>query len=83
MRDSRNMLGCQVFHQEYLPEDWLCEPLGNRSRLRYGVGLTEENRIEGAYNVYGSNGVVGTHNEALVEAPGILVGRKGSVGAVH
>lgn len=83
MPDNRNMIGCQVFHQADLPEDWSCEPLGNRIRLRYGVGLTEESRIEGAYNVYGSNGVVGTHNEALVEAPGILVGRKGSVGAVH
>ena len=83
MPDSRNMLGCQVYQQANLPTDWVCEPLGNRIRLRYGVGLTEENRIEGEYNVYGSNGVVGTHNEALVEAPGILVGRKGSVGAVH
>jgi type I restriction enzyme S subunit len=83
MPDSRNMLGCQVFHQDDLPEDWQCEPLGNRIRLRYGVGLKGENRIEGEYKVYGSNGIVGTHNEALVEGPGILIGRKGSVGAVH
>lgn len=37
----------------------------------------------GEYPVYGSNGQVGLHHEYLVEGPGILVGRKGSVGEVH
>lgn len=34
-------------------------------------------------DVYGSNGRVGSHDVALVDGPGILVGRKGTVGAVH
>ena len=33
--------------------------------------------------MFGSNGQVGTHDAPYVEGPGILVGRKGSVGAVH
>jgi type I restriction enzyme S subunit len=33
--------------------------------------------------VYGSNGVVGYHEKALVSAESLVVGRKGSVGAVH
>jgi type I restriction enzyme S subunit len=33
--------------------------------------------------VYGSNGPVGTHSRAIVSGPGILVGRKGTIGAVH
>jgi type I restriction enzyme, S subunit len=33
--------------------------------------------------VYGSNGCVGSHDVALVNGPGILIGRKGTVGAVH
>lgn len=31
----------------------------------------------------GSNGIVGYHNECLIEGPAIIVGRKGSVGAVN
>lgn len=33
--------------------------------------------------VYGSNGIVGYHNEAAVEKPTVIVGRKGSIGEVH
>ena len=58
-------------------------PLGDRVELAYGTGLREEDRELGDVDVYGSNGVVGCHREALVDGPGILVGRKGTVGAVH
>jgi type I restriction enzyme S subunit len=51
--------------------------------LAYGKGLTEKDRIDGDFNVYGSNGIVGTHNEYFVEGPFIIVGRKGSVGELH
>jgi type I restriction enzyme S subunit len=45
--------------------------------------LKEEDRRGGAYSVFGSNGVVGSHDECLVEAPGIIVGRKGNPGTVE
>jgi type I restriction enzyme S subunit len=51
--------------------------------LAYGRGLKEDDRESGEVDVYGSNGRVGSHNVALVQGPGILVGRKGTVGAVH
>ena len=51
--------------------------------LEYGISLPENNRVNGDYPVYGSNGVVGSHNEFLVNAPCIIVGRKGSVGQVN
>ena len=35
------------------------------------------------FPVYGSNGVIGTHNEFSVKAPCIIVGRKGSAGEVN
>ncbi len=56
--------------------------LGDELELLYGKGLKESERKEGNYPVYGSNGVVGYHNEFLVKAPGIIVGRKGSVGEI-
>ena len=77
------MSGCQVFFKERIPECWECEPIGERIAFKYGVGLKEENRLPGKVCVYGSNGIVAYHNQAFLQGPGILVGRKGTVGAVH
>lgn len=57
--------------------------MGNEIELLYGKALPKSSRLEGKYPVFGSNGIVGFHNEALVNGPGIIVGRKGSCGAVH
>jgi type I restriction enzyme S subunit len=51
--------------------------------LAYGKGLSEQQRDGGEYSVYGSNGMVGMHSKFLVKGPGIIVGRKGSIGEVH
>jgi type I restriction enzyme, S subunit len=83
MPQGRNLSGCQVFHSSDLPSEWDCAPLGDRIELAYGKALTEEDRKPGDADVYGSNGKVGVHNSALVNGSGILVGRKGSIGAVH
>jgi type I restriction enzyme M protein len=57
--------------------------LGDVCSFEYGKPLKEENRVSGDCPVYGSNGIVGYHNDFLVEAPFIVVGRKGSAGSVH
>lgn len=80
---SRNLAGCQVFHPSQLPSDWSCVPLKDRLELQYGRALKEEIRKPGDVEVFGSNGKVGSHNEHWLDAPGVLVGRKGTVGAVH
>lgn len=51
--------------------------------LEYGSPLPEGQRIDGGFPVMGSNGVVGFHNKSLVDAPAIIVGRKGSAGKVN
>jgi type I restriction enzyme M protein len=51
--------------------------------LEYGSALPENQRINGEFPVMGSNGVVGFHNEPLVDAPAIIVGRKGSAGKIN
>ncbi|MDM1050147.1 restriction endonuclease subunit S [Sphingobacterium hotanense] len=66
-----------------LPEGWEKVKLGDVLTLNYGKALKQENRIAGNYNVYGSSGVVGTHNNFLVEGPSLIVGRKGNVGSVY
>jgi type I restriction enzyme S subunit len=51
--------------------------------LAYGKSLPERNRKEGDVPVYGSGGIGGYHNIHLVEGPGVVVGRKGTVGSVY
>ncbi len=50
--------------------------------LEYGKGLIDEERTGEGYPVVGSNGIVGYHDEYLIEAPCIVVGRKGSAGEI-
>lgn len=57
--------------------------LGQLVELRYGKALPATDRRAGQVDVYGSGGVTGSHDEALCRAPGIVVGRKGTVGAVY
>ncbi|GAB3587045.1 hypothetical protein GCM10027579_23690 [Calidifontibacter terrae] len=57
--------------------------VGDVMAFHYGKSLPANTRSTGTVPVYGSGGVVGTHNVALVDAPGVIVGRKGSVGVVH
>ena len=51
--------------------------------LAYGKSLPERKRILGKFPVIGSGGVVGFHNTFLCQGPGIIIGRKGSIGTVH
>ncbi|WP_312584652.1 restriction endonuclease subunit S [Atlantibacter sp.] len=67
-----------------LPKGWEWVRLGNIYEMEYGNNLPQEKRTNtGEYNVYGSNGVVGTHNVACVNSPCIVIGRKGSAGALN
>ncbi|HRX61386.1 MAG TPA: restriction endonuclease subunit S [Candidatus Competibacter sp.] len=59
----------------------MCE-LGRLIKLEYGAALLAEFRTGHGFPVFGSNGEVGRHSKCLVEGPGIIVGRKGSVGKV-
>jgi type I restriction enzyme S subunit len=62
---------------------WGKGKLGDLLELCYGKALKEENRVPGEYPVLGSNGIVGYHNEFLVKGPGIVIGRKGTLGVVN
>jgi len=57
--------------------------VGEIMEFQYGKPLKKEDRKDGLYPVFGSNGVVGFHNEFIANAPFIVVGRKGSAGALH
>ena len=64
--------------------DWELRRLGDALPLVYGRALSAKDRIsEGCSPVFGSSGQVGTHNAALTQGPAVVVGRKGSAGAVY
>ena len=65
-----------------VPQGWERVALGDRVKLNYGKALKADERVEGPFPVFGSSGIVGSHEKALVKGPGIVVGRKGNVGSV-
>jgi type I restriction enzyme, S subunit len=65
-----------------IPKGWEVKKLAEVLQLNYGKALKQEDRREGLVPVFGSSGIVGYHNAALVRGPGIIVGRKGNVGSV-
>jgi type I restriction enzyme S subunit len=66
-----------------IPEGWALINLESIIQLAYGKSLKKEVRIAGQFPVYGSGGINGTHNQALVKGPGIIIGRKGTVGSIY
>ncbi len=66
-----------------IPEGWTPTKLERHIELAYGKALKKDARVEGKYRVYGSGGVTGSHHEFLVPGPGIIVGRKGTVGSIY
>ena len=56
---------------------WPLVPAGEIFKLTYGRALTAPARRPGNVPVYGTNGRCGTHDAALFEGPGVILGRKG------
>ncbi len=65
-----------------VPEGWEKKPLGEIAPLNYGKALKKDDRIPGPFHVFGSSGIIGTHEKSLVSGPAIIVGRKGNVGSI-
>ncbi|NLK50564.1 MAG: restriction endonuclease subunit S [Candidatus Cloacimonetes bacterium] len=50
----------------------------------YGKGLPARLRnTSGSIPVYGSNGIIGKHDKSYTKGPTVVIGRKGTVGAIH
>ncbi|EKO3613105.1 restriction endonuclease subunit S [Vibrio metschnikovii] len=62
---------------------WIETTVGEYCPFVYGKSLPQRNRENGNVPVYGSNGIVDYHKTPHVKGFGIIIGRKGSVGAVH
>ncbi len=56
---------------------------GDLVTLEYGKGIRGYQDAKGKFQVYGTNGPVGWHKEALCKHPGVIIGRKGAYRGVH
>ncbi|TCP09089.1 restriction endonuclease subunit S [Caldimonas thermodepolymerans] len=66
-----------------IPEGWETKRVSDYLSLAYGKSLPARKRQKGIYPVYGSGGLVGFHNEAMINGPTVIVGRKGTVGSLY
>ncbi len=63
--------------------NWPEVELGEVCDFAYGKSLPAKARSGSGFPVFGSNGQVGLHEEALTDGETIIIGRKGSFGEVH
>lgn len=66
-----------------VPRGWQPVRLDSLIELAYGKALKAEHRKPGSVPVYGSGGITGWHDVALIDRPSIIVGRKGTVGSLY
>jgi type I restriction enzyme, S subunit len=64
------------------PTEWQRKCFEDFTTLKRGNDLTREQFRNGGVPVAGSNGIIGYHDTANVKAPGVTVGRSGSIGKV-
>lgn len=62
---------------------WEKKKLGEVCEFTYGSGLPKHNRISGSVPVFGSNGIIDYHSDAITQGRTIIIGRKGSIGEVN
>ncbi|MYV98852.1 restriction endonuclease subunit S [Streptomyces sp. SID3343] len=74
---------CQALYASISKAAIETSELGSVIDLRYGKSLPSVKRKQGSVPVYGSGGIAGSHDEILVPGPGVIVGRKGTVGAIY
>ena len=65
-----------------IPRGWEASRLDEALVLQRGFDLPKKKRVSGNIPIFAATGVVGTHNERKVKAPGVVTGRSGSLGTV-
>ena len=61
---------------------WEAKTLGDFITLKRGFDILSKQLKKGKYKVIFSSGLRGTHNEYKVKSPGVVIGRKGTLGNV-
>lgn len=65
-----------------VPKGWSAKTIKLIAPLQRGFDLPTKNIINGKYPVVFSNGIRAFHNEFMVNGPGIITGRSGTIGSL-
>lgn len=66
-----------------VPESWRVTRLDKFCILQRGFDIIKKDQVAGDVPVVSSGGIASYHNIAKVKGPGVVVGRKGTLGKVH
>ena len=66
-----------------MKDEWQELRWGDLATLEYGRALRGHNSRTGPVRVFGTNGPIGWHDEALCSYPSVVIGRKGAYRGVH
>lgn len=66
-----------------VPRSWTVGRLDTFCILQRGFDITKNEQTDGIVPVVSSGGIKSYHNVAKVKGPGVIVGRKGTLGTVH
>lgn len=66
-----------------VPKSWRVGPLGELARFQRGFDITKNEQTDGNIPVVSSGGIKSYHSQAGAKGPGVLIGRKGSIGLLH
>ena len=65
-----------------MKSEWIDTTIGDQITLQRGFDITKAQQEPGQIPVISSGGVSSYHNTAMVKGPGVVLGRKGTVGTV-
>jgi type I restriction enzyme S subunit len=63
-------------------DDWVGTTIGAQVLLQRGFDITKHGQGEGDVPVVSSGGIKSFHDKSMVQAPGVVIGRKGTLGKV-
>lgn len=64
-------------------KQWRKGKLQELVHFQRGFDITQAQQIPGPFPVISSSGVTSYHSEAKASGPGVVIGRKGTLGSVH
>ena len=65
------------------PKSWRVDRLVELAHFQRGFDITKKQQTAGHVPVVSSGGIKSWHTEAKATGPGVVIGRKGSIGTVH
>jgi type I restriction enzyme, S subunit len=86
---EQNLQNARVLFESHLQavftqrgDGWVETTIGDQMILQRGFDITKDQQSPGDVPVVSSGGIKSFHNKAMAEGPGVVIGRKGTLGKV-